>query len=152
MKIKREINLIVIHCSATRSDKDYTPEQLERDHKARGFNSAGYNYYIRKNGEVVTMRPLDQIPAHAAGYNKNSIGICYEGGLTPDGKPYDTRTVKQKAALITLLMDLVSQFPEAEICGHRDLSPDLNGDGEITPNEWTKMCPCFDAKTEYERI
>lgn len=148
----RKINLIVIHCSATRSDKDYTPEQLERDHKARGFNSAGYNYYIRKSGEVVPMRPLDQIPAHAAGYNKNSIGICYEGGLTPDGKPYDTRTVKQKAALITLLMDLVSQFPEAEICGHRDLSPDLNGDGEITPNEWTKMCPCFDAKTEYERI
>ena len=98
------------------------------------------------------MRPLDQIPAHAAGYNKNSSGICYEGGLTPDGKPYDTRTEKQKAALITLLMDLVSQFPEAKICGHRDLSPDLNGDGEITPNEWTKMCPCFDAKTEYERI
>lgn len=152
MKIKREINLIVIHCSATRSDKDYTPEQLERDHKARGFNSAGYNYYIRKSGEVVPMRPLDQIPAHVAGYNKNSIGICYEGGLTPDGKPYDTRTEKQKAALITLLMDLVSQFPEAEICGHRDLSPDLNGDGEITPNEWTKMCPCFDAKTEYEKI
>ena len=151
-KINRKINLIVIHCSATRSDKDYTPEQLERDHKARGFNSAGYNYYIRKSGQVVPMRPLDQIPAHVAGYNKNSIGICYEGGLTPDGKPYDTRTEKQKAALITLLMDLVSQFPEAEICGHRDLSPDLNGDGEITPNEWTKMCPCFDAKTEYERI
>ena len=44
-KINRKINLIVIHCSATRVDKDYTPEQLERDHKARGFNSAGYNYY-----------------------------------------------------------------------------------------------------------
>ena len=32
--INRKINLIVIHCSATRVDKDYTPEQLERDHKA----------------------------------------------------------------------------------------------------------------------
>ena len=37
--INRKINLIVIHCSATRVDKDYTSEQLERDHKARGFNS-----------------------------------------------------------------------------------------------------------------
>ena len=60
-KINRKINLIVIHCSATRVDKDYTPEQLERDHKARGFNSAGYNYYIRKSGEVVPMRPLELI-------------------------------------------------------------------------------------------
>ncbi|MDA5624327.1 N-acetylmuramoyl-L-alanine amidase, partial [Pasteurella multocida] len=31
------------------------------------------------------------------------------------------------------------------ICGHRDLSPDLNGDGTITPNEWLKDCPCFDV-------
>ena len=53
--INRNINLIVIHCSATRVDHNYTPEQLERDHKARGFNSAGYNYYIRKNGEIVSM-------------------------------------------------------------------------------------------------
>ena len=94
--INRKINLIVIHCSATRVDKDYTPEQLERDHKARGFNSAGYNYYIRKSGEIVSMRPLELIPAHVTGYNKNSIGICYEGGLDPDGNPDDTRTEAQR--------------------------------------------------------
>ena len=33
----RKINLIVLHCSATRETMEYTPEQLERDHKARGF-------------------------------------------------------------------------------------------------------------------
>ena len=137
-KINRKINLIVIHCSATRVDKDYTPEQLERDHKARGFNSAGYNYYIRKNGEV--------------GYNKNSIGICYEGGLDADGNPDDTRTDAQRSTIVELLLKLVAQFPDSRICGHRDLSPDLNGDGKITPNEWTKMCPCFDAEVEYKNI
>lgn len=30
--------------------------------------------------------------------------------------------------------------------GHRDLSPDLNGDGVVRENEWVKACPCFDAK------
>ena len=74
----RKIDLIVIHCSATRENTDYSPEQLESDHKARGFLRAGYNFYIRKSGEVVNLRPLEQIPAHARGHNKHSIGICYE--------------------------------------------------------------------------
>ena len=80
----RKINLIVLHCSATRETMEYTPEQLERDHKARGFFSAGYNYYIRRSGEVVPMRPPEQIPAHAKGYNAFSLGICYEGGYIQD--------------------------------------------------------------------
>lgn len=57
----RKIDLIVIHCSATRENTDYSPEQLESDHKARGFLRAGYNFYIRKSGEVVNLRPLEQI-------------------------------------------------------------------------------------------
>ena len=150
--INRKINLIVIHCSATRVDKDYTPEKLERDDKARVFNSAGYNYYIRKSGEIVSMRPLELIPAHVTGYNKNSIGICYEGGLDPDGNPDDTRTEAQRQSIIRLLLDLVVQFPDSRICGHRDLSQDLNGNGKIEPDEWMKMCPCFNAEEEYRNI
>lgn len=151
-KINRKINLIVLHCSATRIDKDYPPEQLERDHKARGFESAGYNYYIRKSGEIVPLRPLERIPAHAAGFNKNSIGICYEGGLDTHGRPADTRTDAQRESIIHLLLDLVCDFPDSRICGHRDLSPDRNGDGRITPDEWMKQCPCFDAEEEYKNI
>ena len=49
----RKINLIVLHCSATKDTQTYTPEQLERDHKARGFIQAGYHFYIRRNGEIV---------------------------------------------------------------------------------------------------
>ena len=43
-------------------------------------------------------------------------------------------------------------FPKAKIVGHRDLSPDLNGDGIIQPNEWTKLCPSFPAITEYKNL
>ena len=37
----------------------------------------------------------------------------------------------------------------ALILGHRDLSPDLNGNGLIEPNEYLKQCPCFDVMKEY---
>lgn len=147
-----KIKYIVIHCSATRCDRDYTAEQLEQDHRQRGFERAGYHFYIRKNGFTKVMRPRNYAGAHVQGYNKCSIGVCYEGGLLPDGTAADTRTPEQKEALIFLLGLLKKGHPEAQIVGHRDLSPDLNGDGIISPNEWIKICPCFDAKTEYKNL
>ena len=132
----RKINLIVLHCSATKDTQTYTPEQLERDHKARGFIQAGYHFYIRRNGEIVSMRPVEQIPAHAKGFNRNSIAICYEGGLDVTGKPKDTRTIKQKESIRILLLLLLTHYPSARICGHRDLGAH-------------KACPCFNAEEEY---
>ena len=90
--------------------------------------------------------------AHARGYNRKSIGVCYEGGLLSDGTPSDTRTLEQRGALVLLLRMLRRCYPQARIVGHRDLSPDLNGDGKISPNEWTKLCPCFDAKEAYDQL
>ncbi|WP_278623250.1 N-acetylmuramoyl-L-alanine amidase [Parabacteroides gordonii] len=145
----RKINLIVLHCSATRETAEYTPEQLERDHRAQGFLTAGYNYYIRRSGKVVPMRPPELIPAHVKGFNRFSLGVCYEGGLDASGRPKDTRTEDQKAAIRMLLMVLLDKYPGCRICGHRDLSPDRNGDGWITPDEWLKACPCFNAEEEY---
>lgn len=148
----RNINLIVIHCSATREDKEYTPEQLNRDHWERGFDCAGYHYYIRKNGKVVHFRPVQSIGAHAKGYNERSIGVCYEGGLDVKGKPADTRTLEQRIMLEKILKELLLRFPNCDICGHRDLSKDKNRDGVISPDEWMKVCPCFDAKNEYRPL
>lgn len=132
----RKINLIVIHCSATREDRPYTPGQLERDHRARGFASAGYNYYVRRSGCLIYMRPLEQIPAHVKGFNRNSIGICYEGGLNSRGQPRDTRTPEQKETIRALLHMLRIRFPGSRICGHCDLSS-------------LKACPCFNVSEEY---
>ncbi|MBT9636111.1 N-acetylmuramoyl-L-alanine amidase [Segatella copri] len=101
MKNQRKIDLIVVHCSATRINQDFPVEALEACHKARGFHSIGYHYYIN--------------------YNAHSIGICYEGGLDEKGKPADTRTPAQKASLEDLLYSLVLDYPDAEILGHRDL-------------------------------
>ena len=143
----RLINLIVIHCSATRSDRCYTEYDLTEDHLRRGFSGAGYHFYIRKDGAIKTLRPVEQIGAHAKGYNTNSIGICYEGGLDTHGRSADTRTDFQKHSLRVLVMLLLRDYPGSRVCGHRDLSPDLNHNGEIEPEEWIKDCPCFDAAT-----
>lgn len=141
----RPVNLIVVHCSATRSDRFYTEHDLTSDHLCRGFSCAGYHYYIRKNGDIKSLRPLGQPGAHARGYNANSIGVCYEGGLDGRGRPADTRTPFQKHSLRVLVMLLLKDYPGSRLCGHRDLSPDLDGNGEIEPEEWVKECPCFDA-------
>ena len=145
----RTINLIVIHCSATREDKSFTEYDLDICHRRRGFNGTGYHFYIRKNGDIKSTRPLERIGAHTRGFNKESIGICYEGGLDAHGCPADTRTPEQRAALKLLVHQLLETFPGSRVCGHRDLSPDRNGNGEIEPEEWIKACPCFEVKAEF---
>lgn len=143
----RRVNLIVIHCSATREDRDFTEYDLDTCHRRRGFNGPGYHYYIRKDGRIINTRPIEKIGAHAKGHNAHSIGVCYEGGLDNHGQPKDTRTQEQKQAMDGLVKDLLKRFPESRVCGHRDLSPDLNGNGEIEPEEWIKECPCFKVET-----
>lgn len=146
LRARRAIHLLVVHCSATRACDSYTPEQLIRDHVARGFSGAGYHYYITRDGSLYALRPADRIGAHAKGHNRDSIGICYEGGLDGKYRPTDTRTPQQRQALSQLIAALLELYPGAFVVGHRDLSRDRNGDGRITPDEWEKVCPCFDAK------
>lgn len=83
----RKIDLIIIHCSATRADSDFSAQDVDTAHRYRGFSSWGYHYYIRKSGQVELMRPEDVPGAHARGYNANSLGVCYEGGLDVNGRP-----------------------------------------------------------------
>ena len=136
----RRIDLIICHCSATKITQDFPVESLEACHKARGFKTIGYHYYITKDGQVHQCRPEDMVGAHARRYNAYSIGICYEGGLDANGEPADTRTEAQKHAMIALLRSLKVDYPDAEILGHRDLP-------------WVKKkCPCFDARSEYKNL
>ena len=132
------VSYIIIHCSATRETQDYTPEQLKRDHLARGFIDVGYHFYIRKDGTVTKHRRLNEVGAHCRPFNRCSIGVCYEGGLDANGKPKDTRTLKQRASLAGLLLVLHRQFPKAVIRGHCEM-----------PGAVIKACPCFVASKEF---
>lgn len=147
-----DIKYLVIHCSGTRSNRNYPLHRLEQDHQSRGFRTAGYHYYIRRSGEIHPLREHHEVGAHAIGYNDKSLGICYEGGISPSGSYSDTRTWEQRQSLRRLLWMLRKLYPTAQIVGHRDLSPDINKDGQIMPSEWVKLCPCFDVKGEYQHL
>ena len=107
------VRFLILHCSATRCTQDYTAEQLLHDHRARGLLEVG---------------------AHCRPYNRCSIGVCYEGGLDAQGRPADTRTPAQTERLTDLFARLRRLFPQAVVCGHRDL-----------PGTSPKDCPCLDA-------
>jgi N-acetyl-anhydromuramyl-L-alanine amidase AmpD len=149
----RNINYIVLHCSATKKGQPVTVADIESWHKARGFKKIGYHYVVYENGETHKGRDIAEAGAHVEGHNSDSIGICYTGGLDAvTGKPADTRTEKQKKAIRELLQTLKKQFPAVVILGHRDFSKDKNQNGVIDPYERIKECPCFDAKPEYKDI
>ena len=132
------VSYLIIHCSATREDHDYTPEQLKHDHLQRGFIDVGYHFYIRKDGTTTQHRRLNEVGAHCRPFNRCSIGICYEGGLDTNGKPKDTRTIAQRGSLVKLLIELKQKFPKAAIRGHNEM-----------PGAIPKECPNFRPSTEF---
>ena len=156
---KTDIDAIVIHCSATPEGKDVRAADIDKMHRKPPFNfkMIGYHYVIDLDGTIEEGRPLTMNGAHCEKpgfsgkpYNQHSIGICYIGGVAKDGKtPKDTRTDAQKLAMHALVANLVMQYQIVEILGHRDASPDLNGDGMISKWEWMKACPSFDVKAEF---
>lgn len=138
-KSRRTITEIIVHCTATVEGKAYTVDDIRRWHKAQGWSDIGYHYVVYLDGTVHDGRSVDISGAHCTGHNAHSIGVVYVGGLAKDGKtPKDTRTERQKAALLSLLMELRKLYPKAAIHGHRDFA--------------NKACPSFDAKKEYGRV
>lgn len=136
----RTIKEIIVHCTATPEGRIETVESVRNMHKARGFSDIGYHYLIGLNGERWEGRNVNLVGAHCEGHNSNSIGVCYVGGVDKKMQAKDTRTEKQKDALVALLKDLRKLYPKAKIYGHRDF--DKKG----------KACPSFDATKEYKNI
>lgn len=135
----RNIDKIIIHCSATPEGKQTTVEEIRQWHLQRGWKDIGYHYIIYLDGTIHKGRPESVIGAHCSGYNKNSIGICYIGGVAKDGKtPKDTRTIGQKRALLEILKRLKKDYPNATLHGHNEFA--------------NKACPSFNVKEEYKNL
>ncbi len=64
--------------------------------------------------------------------NRNSVGICYIGGLDAAGNPVDTRTPAQEKAMRKLVDQLMKEYPINKVFGHREVA--------------AKACPCFDVQ------
>ena len=136
----RPIDEIIVHCSATEAGQNLKAADIKKWHtapppKGNGWKDIGYHYVIDLDGTIEVGRPIDQAGSHTSNHNKTTIGICYVGGLV-NGKPQDTRTLKQQAAMVQLIRSLKVCFPSIKKgSGHRDYA--------------NKACPCFDAGAAY---
>jgi len=130
----RKIDLIVIHCSATKPGMDIGAKEIRQWHMEKGWSDIGYHWIIRRDGTLEKGRPPWKAGAHAKGYNSNSLGICLVGGVSDSGKAEDNFTDEQWERLLKVINRLQDAYPEAEVKGHRDL-PNVN-----------KECPCFDVQ------
>lgn len=151
MSQRRKIERLVIHCTATAEGQEVTAADIRRWHcsappAGRGWKQVGYTDMVHLDGRVERLAGNNEdgwvdaweVTNGAKGYNTTSRHIVYVGGCARDGKtPKDTRTGEQKAALLKYVKDFHRRFPEAEICGHRDL-PGV-----------AKACPSYDVIKEY---
>jgi N-acetylmuramoyl-L-alanine amidase len=135
----RAINKIILHCSATPEGRHTTVEDIRLWHKQRGWSDIGYHYVVYLDGTIHEGRPIERSGAHVKSHNKNSIGICYIGGVDKNNlKAKDTRTPEQIMALDLLLGSLLDDFKGATLHGHNEFA--------------NKACPSFDVQDEYRYL
>jgi len=142
-----DVQYIVVHYSATPVESDFTADDIDRMHRARGFYKIGYHKFICKDGTVEDGRDLSkrgqfEQGAHVKGHNHHSIGICFEGGVhrSNPNKGMDTRTPEQIAAMVKLIDALLKRYPRAQVVGHRDMP------GAAT------QCPGFNAGVWWDEV
>lgn len=111
---------IILHTVALRRDVEL--KEIDQWHRLRGFASFGYHYYIRRDGRIEQGRKEYKVGAHcrAAGRNRDSIGICFEGH-----GDLDPWSPEQDRALRELYKDILSRrvIPVKNIYGHREFDP-----------------------------
>jgi N-acetylmuramoyl-L-alanine amidase len=116
------------------------------------FKYIGYQNFIGVDGKLETGRALEEVGAHVQGNNANSVGTCMAGTdkfteeawlalrshiISLAGTIYGKQILSVDSALNAY------QEMKIKVSGHRDYSPDLDGDGVIERNEWLKICPGF---------
>lgn len=146
----RTIKRIFVHCTA--SSQSWGVNELKNEFKRKGWKNPGYHYVITKDGKIHQMLDDSKVSNGVKNYNSTSINVAYVGGIDSKGKSVDNRTAEQKKSLVDLLKLLRKRYPEAQIMGHRDISPDKNNNGKVDTWERIKDCPCFDAIPEYKDI
>lgn len=134
----RHIDTAIVHCSDTYAHMDIGADWIRNIHvNENGWSDIGYHFVIRRDGTLEEGRDtdgdgdiLEEVGAHAYGFNQHSIGICLVGG-----KPDFNFTKAQLTKLNALISILRDAIPGIEVIGHRDVS--------------SKSCPGFDVKSYF---
>jgi len=135
----RDIKRIILHCSATPPGMDIGADTIREWHLHRGWSDIGYHYVIRLDGIIETGRPLNVMGAHVRGHNRNSVGICYVGGVDYNDRPQDTMNGRQRDSFTRLVYALcITLNRSLAIHGHNEFSP--------------KACPSFEVADKFEEL
>ena len=137
--VMREINRIILHCSATPEDRDIDAATIRDWHiNGNGWSDIGYHYVIKLDGTIEGGRPIHKVGAHTKGENEDSIGICYIGGADKDMNPKDTMNECQEAAFKELIYSLRMVW---------DKHLTLHGHNEYAD----KACPSFKVSEKFPK-
>lgn len=148
--MSRQIKYIFVHCTA--GPQTQTLADLQAEFRRKGWKNPGYHYVIFPDGRVVQLLDESKVANGVRGYNNVAVHVAYVGGIDAQSKAVDNRTAAQKTNLRIMLKMLHRRYPTARILGHRDISPDRNGNGRVDSWERIKECPCFDAIEEYRDV
>lgn len=120
------IKELVVHCTATPDDKDFRAKDIDKWHKAQGWNGIGYHYVICRDGTIEAGRPVEKIGAHVYGFNRFRLGIVWVG--------IDEPTPTQYLTLVHLIACLCTKYKlyEDNVKGHNEF-----------PSQ-SKTCPNLD--------
>jgi N-acetylmuramoyl-L-alanine amidase len=152
------IENIIVHCTGS-SENATVAAIVNYWRTVKKWKSGGYHilidrrgiaYYYLKIGNS-PYQYVDHLPTGfyladvlrlttngVEGHNWNSVHISWIGGA--EGVYINSF---QKATLYNEVVKMIDVLPNKNLMlyGHRDFSKDKNGDGIISPADWTKLCP-----------
>lgn len=125
----RDINEIIVHCTATQpgwwSSKSINQKisEIRKWHiQDRGWTDIGYHILIDRDGKVGFGRPIEKIGAHTVGKNQGTIGVSLLGGYDSASTDSfsDNFTAHQENALRLMIKELSQKFSIKKVTGHND--------------------------------
>ena len=115
-KSRKETKRIVLHHAEAST---CTIHDINKWHFENGWDGGcGYNFLVRKDGNIYEGRPIYIIGAHTQMYNYDSIGICFEGNFE-----IETMEEIQRLAGIELIKYIQGIYGKLIIFRHKDLMP-----------------------------
>ena len=138
----RIFDTVVLHCSATPEGRWHDADDLRDWHvNGNGWSDIGYHFVLLLDGTIEEGRPLRRQGAHVKGHNKNTVGVCYIGGVDEHGNPKDTMTPEQEMAFEQVVYCLREEYgDEIDIMGHRDYEG------------VSKACPSLDVREKFDYL